>query len=416
MRWIALGASTRILSGLSSGEGLIWAVRDPIEKETPGDDGETKTEVVDEGAKDKRLLVLEPEFASTLKVLKREGNTLSPLIRQAWDGGVLNTLTKKTPTTATDAHISIIGHITKHELRFGDTEAANGFGNRFLITGVRRSNLLPEGGCLDAVDIVPVLDRLSGAANHVIRRKDDLKLRWDEEARRLWYDVYEKLSSAKPGVLGMMTARAEAQVTRLACLYALGDVSPMMRVEHLKAALALWRYCFESARYLFSDRTGDKLADRIRDELRRARPTGLTRTEMSRALGNNSSAERIDQALELLADCNAAKMETETRDQGRPVERWFATDDDQTYELNEVGCLLHSGNPKMLRSPSRPAPALSQPGHGPAPTTEETPALLLGRPSGGLWMQRGRLVSEDHCTPMAPRVCRKPGPQQVGVT
>ena len=81
-----------------------------------------------------------------------------------------------------------------------------------------------------------------------------------------------------------------------------------------------------------------------------------------------------------------------------------------------VGCLLHSGNPKMLRSPSRPAPALSQPGHGPAPTTEETPALLLGRPSGGLWMQRGRLVSEDHCTPMAPRVCRKPGPQQVGVT
>ena len=56
-----------------------------------------------------------------------------------------------------------------------------------------------------------------------------------------------------------------------------------------------------------------------------------------------------------------------------------------------------------------------QPGHGPAPTTEETPALLLGRPSGGLWMQRGRLVSEDHCTPMAPRVCRKPGPQQVGL-
>ena len=69
----------------------------------------------------------------------------------------------------------------------------------------------------------------------------------------------------------------------------------------------------------------------------------------------------------------------------------------------------------MLRSPSRPAPALSQPGHGPAPTTEETPALLLGRPSGGLWMQRGRLVSEDHCTPMAPRVCRKPGPQPVVV-
>ncbi|MDP9457130.1 MAG: RepB family DNA primase, partial [Actinomycetota bacterium] len=42
----------RILSGLSSGEGLISEVRDPIE--VPGKDG--KMEVVDQGVKDKRLL------------------------------------------------------------------------------------------------------------------------------------------------------------------------------------------------------------------------------------------------------------------------------------------------------------------------------------------------------------------------
>ena len=56
----------------------------------------------------------------------------------------------------------------------------------------------------------------------------------------------------------------------------------------------------------------------------------------------------------------------------------------------------------MLWLPAWPAPALLRPGDGPAPTTEETPALLRRRPSGGLWMQRGRLVSEDHCTPMGP--------------
>ena len=67
-------------------------------------------------------------------------------------------------------------------------------------------------------------------------------------------------------------------------------------------------------------------------------------------------------------------------------------------------CGPRRGLPRLFRSQAT------------APTTEETPALLLGRPSGGLLMQRGRLVSEDHCTPMAPRVCRKPGPQQVGVT
>ena len=70
--------------------------------------------------------------------------------------------------------------------------------------------------------------------------------------------------------------------------------------------------------------------------------------------------------------------------------------------LTLVSYLLHSGDPKMLWSRRGPAPALSRPGRGPAPTTEETPALLLRRPSGGLWMQRGRLVSEDHCTPMGP--------------
>ena len=62
--------------------------------------------------------------------------------------------------------------------------------------------------------------------------------------------------------------------------------------------------------------------------------------------------------------------------------------------IEEVSYLLHSGDPKMLWSRRGPAPALSRPGRGPAPTTEETPALLLRRPSGGLWMQRGRLVSE----------------------
>ena len=56
-----------ISSGLSSGEGLIFEVRD-------ASDG-------DPGARDKRRLIIEPEFAQILKVLAREGNTLSPVVR-----------------------------------------------------------------------------------------------------------------------------------------------------------------------------------------------------------------------------------------------------------------------------------------------------------------------------------------------
>src|SRR5207245_7846303 len=113
----------------SSGEGVIWALRDPIYKLEKG-----QTVVSDAGVEDKRLLVIEAEFASTLRVLSREGNTLSATLRNGWDDGRLATMTKNSPATATGAHISIIGHITADEMRrhLDSTEAANGFPKRFL--------------------------------------------------------------------------------------------------------------------------------------------------------------------------------------------------------------------------------------------------------------------------------------------
>ena len=120
----------RVKNGLSSGEGLINEVRDERKIINP----KTKeTEIVDVGVTDKRLLVAEPEFANALAVMERPGNTLSPVIRKAWDGDPLSTLTKDSPLKATGAHISIIGHITTEELRvrMNRTELANGFANRF---------------------------------------------------------------------------------------------------------------------------------------------------------------------------------------------------------------------------------------------------------------------------------------------
>ena len=45
------------------------------------------------------------------------------------------------------------------------------------------------------------------------------------------------------GLYGAVTSRAEAQVVRLSLIYALLDCSPVIRQEHLLAALALWEYC-----------------------------------------------------------------------------------------------------------------------------------------------------------------------------
>jgi hypothetical protein len=108
---------------------------------------------------DKRLLIVEQELSSTLKVMSREGNILSAIIRQAWDGQDLRNLTKNNPLRATNTHISIIGHITITELKkyLSATEMANGFGNRFLFPLVRRSKSLPEGGNISSLDFGPLL-------------------------------------------------------------------------------------------------------------------------------------------------------------------------------------------------------------------------------------------------------------------
>lgn len=98
----------RVLNGLSSGEGLIHAVRDKVEIEKDG-----AMEIIDPGVADKRLLLLEGEFGKVLKVMTREGNILSAVIRSAWDGDRLQTMTRNSPLKATGAHVSLIGHVTK---------------------------------------------------------------------------------------------------------------------------------------------------------------------------------------------------------------------------------------------------------------------------------------------------------------
>jgi len=145
-------ATQRIVSGLSSGEGLIWRVRDP-ENGAHGRGGPEQT--------DERLLVLETEFASVLKTVARDGNTLSPVARCAWDGKPLQALTKNSPARATRAHIAIVAPIPASELvkLSTATEAANGFLNRYIVCLVRRSKLLPDGGRIDQVDFEPLLSR-----------------------------------------------------------------------------------------------------------------------------------------------------------------------------------------------------------------------------------------------------------------
>jgi hypothetical protein len=317
-------ARTRIQTGLSSGEGLIWVVRDPIYK------GE---ELKDEGVTDKRLLVVETEFASVLQMIDREGNTLSPILREAWDSATLQILTKKSPATATDPHISIIGHITMEELtrHLGETEKANGFANRFLWLMVKRSKCLPDGGRVPALEF----ERLARDLTIAVRAAAHLgEITRTPSARELWWQVYPQLSAGATGLFGALTSRAEAQVVRLSCIYALLDRSHHVDRHHLEAALAVWKYCEDSVRYIFGDSLGFPLADLLLHELRTAMPEGLSRTEISNRLGRHKSGEEISRALNSLSERGFARSVQKQTD-GRPIERWLATEHGETSEICE---------------------------------------------------------------------------------
>jgi hypothetical protein len=311
-----------VQDGLSSGEGLIYHVRDPQEKETPikekGRITGYQLEVIDSGAKEKRVLVLEPEFSRVLRAMQREGNTLSSVIRQAWDSDRLRVMTK-TPITASEAHIAIIGHITQEELRrnLDETETANGFANRFVWVFTRRSKFLPEGGNLKESDLNDEVARLRQAISFAANVGE---LKRDEEARKLWIDKYEKLSSGASGLLGSVTSRAEAQVMRMASIYALLDCSSIIKKVHLDAALALWQYCEDSARYIFGAATGDKVADDIITALEGSGDEGLDRTQISSLFQRHKTSGQINTALRsLLESGRITRFEEKTSGRSREV-------------------------------------------------------------------------------------------------
>jgi Protein of unknown function (DUF3987) len=311
-------AIERCASGLSSGEGIINAVRDVLKRWNPKERCE---ETVDPGIKDKRLMITEPEFAGTLAVMERPGNTLSPVIRNAWDGHRLQTLAKSAGQVATGSHISIIAHITETEARsrLTRTDMANGFANRFLFCCVKRSKHLPHGGNLDDAMLAEMAKRFKEAVDFA---KCVGKVTMTETAARVWEEVYPELSAERPGLIGCVIARSEAQAIRLALIFALLDKKTFIDVVHLKAAISLWTYAEQSAIRIFGDSLGDPIADEILRALRQS-PSGMTRTAISNLFSRNARADQISVALAGLLSAGRAKFEVK-QSGGRPVETWFA--------------------------------------------------------------------------------------------
>jgi len=280
----------RILGGLASGEGLVAAVSDGV----PDKDGNLVGAV-----RDKRLLVYEPEFSRVLKVCARDSSTLSALLRDSWDRGDLRVMTRKDPLRASDAHVALLAHVTAAELRRGllESDAANGFGNRHLFIAARRSKRLPAGGNLDDAEIHHLGTKVGRA---LLAARSLGVLRRSPDAATLWEQIYNAIDDEADGMVGALTARAEAQLLRLSVVYALLDGSRTIEVAHVRAAEAVWDYSAATLAYVFGDSLGDDIADRLLAALRQAGDEGLDRQAQRDVFGRNVPAARLDVARETL--------------------------------------------------------------------------------------------------------------------
>lgn len=353
--------------GLSSGEGFVERLNDP-----DSDDPFCVPPL-------KRLLCLQTEFARPITAMRREGNTLSPILRSAWDCETLEVMTRgKTRLKASNAYVSVLAQITPDELTKllkNSVEVVNGFANRFLWCVVRSQRLLPHGGNVSVLDAYDSRLRIA-----LETAKTITDMRRSPEADALWESVYKELKRSRKGAYGRAVDRACPQVVRLSMIYALADGHPTISVDHLKAALAVWRYCDASARLLFGEDDGedDPIARKILEVLD-AGP--MTKTEIRQRLSSSQRSEYAETLDDLVA---TGRVRLDGQTYSLDVGRSGLLDSARSVETSSV---------QKVQSPQRPASRESATSKSPErPTssvqTETLSDLLDWRNMNGVTFER----------------------------
>jgi hypothetical protein len=316
-----------------TGEGIVHRVRDERYGVPPGRkrrDEPAQEVLLDEGVSDKRLLILEEEFSHVLKMAQRSGNTLSEILRVAWDSpSSLRTSNKNSPLKASDPHVSLIGHTTKAEIleSLKEVDLNNGMANRVLWCAAQRTGDMPDAEPIFWHEHPDIMERLRQIfRQHRPNTDEPVFFRRSPEAKNYWDALYRRLNAIKQSsTLDAILARDTSHILKVALIFAISDQANEIERQHLEAALAVVDFCCNSARWIFGRATGNKLANNILLALRRS-PGGLTRTEIQKDVCYGSTPKsQLDTALAELAKNKLAKVRLENAAKGPRVERWFAT-------------------------------------------------------------------------------------------
>lgn len=309
-------ARVNVAGGLSSGEGVIYRVRDAA----PAAPGEKSA---DAGVTDKRVLVIADELGGAFRKMQGRENTLAHVLREGFDGNTLRTLTRRDPMIASDPHIAMVGSITPEELRAATTDGdfAGGTINRLCLVYVERTRSLPRGGNPPFGAIQDLTARIS---RNVTTARSVGQIDLTDGAWEIWEEVYDDLMMGKPGRFGQATRRGAPIARRLAALYCLTDGRNIISALDMQAALAAWQYIEDSARYVFGGVELPPLAEKLLRALEEA-PHGVTRSALRKAAGSNDiPAAKITAALIALREAGLARNFM-LHTSGRPSEVWQLT-------------------------------------------------------------------------------------------
>lgn len=235
--------------GLSTREGLAALIHDGYRQ------GRQDIPAIE----DKRLWVVESEFANVLHQGRRDGNTLSAALRDCWDGIDLKPATKSNRVYASDPHVCLSGAISPIELTglMSGREMSNGFANRFLMIWAERSRMLP----FPKETPQAVVDHLARKTLDVLTfvradRQDECAHRpmgLSPQAQWRYAQLYrgELHDGVDDGAIGALLERSAPMLLRLAMLMALTDLQTRIEAQHIDAAIAWIRHATASVRFVF---------------------------------------------------------------------------------------------------------------------------------------------------------------------
>ena len=236
--------------GLSTREGLAALIHDGYQV------GQQQVPAIT----DKRLWVIESEFANVLQQSRRGGNTLSAALRDCWDGVDLKPATKTFRVHASEPHVCLSGAITPSELLalVQRRDLLNGFVNRFLMVWGERTQVeafprrTPQARVEAlAAEVVEILDftRSKGEVGG-----EAVQMTMTDKARQRYASLYQRELNEDLGstLIDSLLERRAPMLLRLAMVFALTDRTWQIEEEHIDAAMAWVRYATDSVGFVLT--------------------------------------------------------------------------------------------------------------------------------------------------------------------